>query len=308
MGLIDLNGDLGRIFGGLGVGIDQPNVVLEAEHSDRFTVSGEKTELVKGLAKRFFDTCHVQDNVTLQVKQTIQEHTGLGSGTQLALAVATALAKLSNVNLSTQEFAVAMGRCQRTSVGTTIFEQGGFVVDGGKPLKNGVPTIDFPPLIFRQRFPETWRFVVAVPIANKGLANDEEKTAFKKLPPMPPETVGKVCRLTMMKLLPALAECDVRNFGEALTKIQNTVGDYFAQVQGGRYASAATAETIQFMQKHGAYGVGQSSWGPACYGLFPEEEAEKAERKVQAFLQNSAGGQVFTARPNNTGAYIKLTK
>jgi beta-ribofuranosylaminobenzene 5'-phosphate synthase len=308
MGLIDLNGDLGRIFGGLGVGIDQPNVVLEAGNSDRFTVNGEKTELVKGLAKRFFDIYHVQDNVTLQVKQTIPEHTGLGSGTQLALAVATALAKLCGVNSATQDLAVAMGRCQRTAVGTTIFEQGGFVVDGGKPLKNGVPTLDFPPLIFRQQFPETWRFVVAVPIANKGLANDEEKTAFKKLPPMPPETVGKVCRLTMMKLLPALVECDIRNFGEALTKIQNTVGDYFAQVQGGRYASAATAETIQFMQGLGAHGVGQSSWGPACYGLFPEEEAEKAEQKVQAFLRNSVGGQVFTAKADNKGANIRLTK
>lgn len=306
--MIDLNGDLGRIFGGLGVGIDQPNVVLEAEHSDRFTVSGEKTELVKTLAKRFFDNYHVQANVNMRVTQSIPEHSGLGSGTQLALAVATALAKLCNVNSSTEELAVAMGRCQRTSVGTTIFKQGGFVVDGGKPLKNGVPSVDFPPLIFRQPLPETWRFVVAVPSANMGLANDEEKTAFKKLPPMPPETVGKVCRLTMMKLLPALAEFDICNFGEALTKIQNTVGDYFAQIQGGRYASAATAETIQFKQELGAYGVGQSSWGPACYGLFPEEEAEKAELEVQAFLNSRAGGKVFTAKANNKGAYIKLTK
>jgi beta-ribofuranosylaminobenzene 5'-phosphate synthase len=299
---------LGRIFGGLGVGIDQPNVVLEAEPSKGFAVSGEKTELVKTLAKRFFDNYHVQVNVDIHIMQTIPEHSGLGSGTQLALAVATILAKLSNVNSSTQELAVAMGRCQRTSVGTTIFEKGGFVVDGGKPLKNGVPTIDFPPLIFRQPFPADWRFVVAVPSANKGLANDEEKTAFKQLPPMPSETVGKVCRLTMMKMLPALAECDIRNFGEALTKIQNTVGDYFAQVQGGRYASSATAESIVLMQELGAYGVGQSSWGPACYGLFQKEEAKEAKLKVQAFLRNSIGGQVFTAKANNKGAYIKLIK
>ena len=35
LGLIDLNGDLGRMFGGLGVGIDHPNVIVEAEQSQR---------------------------------------------------------------------------------------------------------------------------------------------------------------------------------------------------------------------------------------------------------------------------------
>jgi beta-ribofuranosylaminobenzene 5'-phosphate synthase len=308
LGLIDLNGDLERFFGGLGVGINQPNVVLEAEQSNRFAVSGEKPELVKALAKRFFEAYHVQANVDLRVTQTIPEHSGLGSGTQLALAVATALARLFNVKSSTQELAVAMGRCQRTGVGTTIFEQGGFVVDGGKPLKNGVATQDFPPLIFRQPFPEDWRFVVAVPSANKGLTNDEEKTAFKQLPAMPSETVGRVCRLIMMKLLPALVEHDICNFGEALTNIQIIIGDYFAQVQGGRYSSPAVSEGIEFMQELGAYGVGQSSWGPACYALFPKEEAKEAKLKVQSFLRNSAGGQVFTAKANNRGAYIKLTK
>jgi beta-ribofuranosylaminobenzene 5'-phosphate synthase len=259
---------LGRIFGGLGVGINQPNVVLEAKSSKGFAVSGEKPELITAMAKRFFDAYHVQANVHLRV----------------------------------------MGRCQRTSVGTTIFDQGGFVVDGGKKLKNGVAVQDFPPLIFRQPFPEEWRFVVTVPSANKGLANDEEKTAFKQLPSMPSETVGKVCRLTMMQLLPALAEHDICAFGEALTNIQITIGDYFAQVQGGRYAGSATAESIEFMQKLGAYGVGQSSWGPACYGLFRKQEAKDAKLKVQAFLKNSFGGQVFTAKANNKGAYIKLTK
>lgn len=299
---------MGRIFGGLGVGINQPNVVLEAEQSKGFAVSGEKPELVKALAKRFLDAYHVQAKVDLRVMQTIPEHSGLGSGTQLALAVATALAKLLNVNSSTQELAVAMGRCQRTGVGSTIFEQGGFVVDGGKTLKNGVVTPDFPPLIFRQPFPPEWRFVVAVPSANKGLANDEEKLAFKQLPAMPSETVGRVCRLTMMKLLPALVEHDICNFGEALTNIQVIVGDYFAQVQGGRYSSSAVSESIAFMQELGAYGVGQSSWGPACYGLFRKEEAREAKLKVQAFLRNSISGQVFTAKANNKGAYIKLTK
>jgi len=307
MGLIDLNGDLGRIFGGIGVGIHYPNVVLEAETSNSFSVVGKQTELVETLAKRFFETYGIQPKACLRVRQTIPEHVGLGSGTQLALAVAVALAKLSNVKSSTLELASVMGRMQRTGVGTTIFEIGGFVVDGGKTVKNESST-HFPPLTFHQSFPDDWCFVVAIPNGDTGLANDAENSAFKQLPRMPAEDVGKVCRLIMMKLIPSLAEHDIENFGEALTEIQVVIGDYFSQVQGGRYSSSATADSIKFMQQTGAYGVGQSSWGPTCYGLFRKDEAEEARLKAQAFLKNSVGGQAFKAEAYNRGAYIRLTR
>jgi beta-RFAP synthase len=308
-GLIDLNGNLGRLFGGLGLGIDHPNVILEAQQSRQLTVAGEKAELVKSLAKRFLETYHIQANVDIHVKQTIPDHVGLGSGTQLALAVATALKKIFNVKASTPELAIAMGRAQRTGVGTAIFEQGGFVVDGGKATKNSICLPEkFPPLIFRQPFPEDWHFVVAVPNVNKGLSNDDEKSAFKQSPPMPAEDVGKICRLIVMKLLPAVVDHNIESFGEALTQVQMAVGDNFAGVQGGRYSSSATSEGIGFMQKLGACGTGQSSWGPAFYGLFQREEAEEAQSQVQAFLRERVGGQVFVAKANNRGAYIKITK
>ena len=287
LGLIDLNGDLGRMFGGLGVGINRPNVVLEAEKSETLAVTGEKTEHVKTLAKRFLETYNIKSNAYINVKQVIPEHAGLGSGTQLALAVASALAKLFDVKASTQELAEAMGRGRRTSVGTTIFEQGGFVVDGGKSTGEK----RFPATIFRQPFPQNWRFVVAIPNVNEGLAK-----------------AGKMCRLTMMKLLPALVERDIESFGEALTQIQIVIGDYFAEVQGGTYSSQAAAEAVALLQKLGTYGAGQSSWGPAVYGVTQKEKAREIELKVKAFLRKSVGGQVFVATANNRGVYIKVTK
>ena len=304
LGLIDLNGDLGRLFGGLGVGIDRPNVILEAQWSERLAVTGEKTDVVKTLAKRFLETYNIKANASIKVKQTIPEHAGLGSGTQLALAVATALAKLFDVNASIRELAKAMGRGQRTSVGTTIFERGGFVVDGGK----NVTKKSFPATIFRQPFPKEWVFVVAVPNVEKGLAKDEETAAFAGMSPMLAEDAGKLCRLTMMKLLPSLIERDIKGFGEALTQIQTIIGGYFAVAQGGTYSSLAATEGTALMRKLGAYGVGQSSWGPAFYGLTQKDEAQKIQLKVQAFLRNSVGGQVFTAKANNRGAYIKVTR
>jgi beta-ribofuranosylaminobenzene 5'-phosphate synthase len=60
------------------------------------------------------------------------------------------------------------------------------------------------------------------------------------------------------------------------------------------------------MKTCGAYGVGQSSWGPAVYGLTQSKtEAEKLRAKVEAFLKDRNGGQVFVANANNRGATIK---
>jgi beta-ribofuranosylaminobenzene 5'-phosphate synthase len=305
LGLIDMNGDLGRMFGGLGVAIDHPNVIIEAKRSEKFTVTGQEDKIVANLAQRFFSTYHVQPKVHLNVIEAIPSHVGLGSGTQLSLAVAVALAKFFDVKASVPELATAMGRARRTSVGTTIFQGGGFVVDGGKNLKHSEM---FPPLIYRQPFPKEWRFVVAVPNLKKGLANSEEKIAFDKLTKMPAEDVAQICRLIMLKLLPAIAEKDIENFGDALTKIQILTGNHFAQAQGGTYSSPDAAECIEFMKKTGAYGVGQSSWGPALYAVVKKEQAAQVLSKVKAYLSKGVGGQVFIAKANNTGAKIKTTK
>lgn len=308
MGLIDLNGNLGRIFGGLGVGINYPNVIIEAQPAEALCVTGENTEQVQALAQRFFDAYSIKAKAQLHVKQTIPEHVGLGSGTQLALAVAAALAKLFNVKASTTELALAMGRAKRSGIGTTVFERGGFVVDGGKTIKNSAVTSEcFPPPIFHSAFPEDWTFVVAIPNAKKGLSKDAEIAAFKQLPPMAPEKVGEICRLAMLKLLPALVEQDIESFGEALTRIQIIVGTHFAPAQGGTYSSEIATGGIRLLQKLGVHGVGQSSWGPTFYGLCQnEKEAEEIRAKISAFLKNGADGEVFIAKANNKGATIRV--
>jgi beta-ribofuranosylaminobenzene 5'-phosphate synthase len=100
---------------------------------------------------------------------------------------------------------------------------------------------------------------------------------------MPTEVVGKICRLIMMQLLPSLIDRDIHNFGDALTKIQVTVGKYFADVQGGIFSSSIAASGINFMKDNGACGVGQSSWGPTVYGLV---EGKKQARNLQSELEN----------------------
>ena len=302
-GLVDMNGELGRLFGGLGVGIDHPNVVVEAENSGNYSIQGKEVELANSLAQRFFSTHHLQPKVNLNIQAAIPAHVGLGSGTQLSIAIAVALAKLFGVKASVRELAVAMGRAKRTAVGTTIFEQGGLVVDGGKNLK----TNSFPPVIYRQPIPSEWRFIVAIPSTKQGFSNSQENYAFEKLTKMPSEEVGKICRLVMLKMLPALAERDIQNFGDALTKIQIITGNHFAQAQGGTFANPTATECLAFMKNNGAYGVGQSSWGPALYGVVNQQDSKVVLHKVKNYLARDGGGTAFIAKANNRGATVKVT-
>jgi len=111
----------------------------------------------------------------------------------------------------------------------------------------------------------------------------------------------------MMKLLPALVEKDIENFGDALTEIQKIVGKYFSGVQGGIYSSQLAKECAEQMLKLGAYAVGQSSWGPTFYGLTRGiKQARKLQSYVQAFLKRETGGEAFYTKANNKGAYIRL--
>lgn len=313
LGLIDLGGELGRIFGGIGVALNYPNAILEAQPSQSLIVEGEKSDTVKLLIERFLKKYHMEAKVTVNVKQTIPEHVGLGSGTQLALAVATALAKLLHVKASIRDLALAMGRGRISGVGTAVFEQGGFVVEGGLKTQKNKPRLpapeNFPPVIFRQPFPDDWFFVISIPNVKRGFTDEEEVSAFRRLPPMPARDVGEICRLTMMKLFPSLVKHDIENFGNTLTQIQTIVGEYFAEVQGGKYSSQIAKECIEYMHRLKAYGVGQSSWGPAFYGLVQgENQAKKIQFLVQDFLNKSVGGQAFYVKANNEGAYINVIR
>ena len=96
-GLLDLNGNLGRIYGSIGVALKNPSVVLELKESERFLVIGESSSLVKSLVQRFSEHYHLNPKVEIIVKETIPQHQGLGSGTQLALAIASGLARIYNI-------------------------------------------------------------------------------------------------------------------------------------------------------------------------------------------------------------------
>ena len=304
LGIIDVNGELGRMFGSIGLAIRKPNVIVQISESTNMFVEGDERERVKQTARKILTHFRIKKTCQIKVLQTIPPHVGLGSGTQLELAIALGLAKLFNFNASISQLSQIIGRGNVSGIGTTSFEMGGFIVDGGKSL-NEKRQNSVPPIIARHEFPEDWFMVIALPGIKKGISGKTEGRAFEKLPSSPAELVGKMCRLLLMKMMPALLEHDISGFGSAMTDLQIMTGESFSDVQGGKFAGGPVSETIKFLLDEGANGAGQSSWGPTVYGLVDgKTEAENLLVKVQKFLETNFGGYAFYTQADNRGAEV----
>jgi len=300
-GVLDLRGALGRWFGGIGAAAPEPTLLLSARLDRTLGVEGADAERAEQFARSFVAHHGLQGGARITIDRALPRHAGLGSGTQLALAVARALAELHGLPTEAAALVRAVGRAQRSAVGTWTFDGGGLVVEGGRPSgANGVG-----PLIARIAFPSSWRCVVAVPRQPPAISGADEAAALAALPPPPERDVEQVAHLVLMALLPALADADLAGFGRALTAIQTMTGRWFASVQGGTFARGPSEELVRRMTERGAPGVGQSSWGPAVYGIVDGEHAGvRLADDVRAALERCGGGSVYEGPFRAAGARV----
>jgi len=311
--LMDMNGQLGRIDGSLGLALDYPSVVLEASKSEEIGVRGEERAFVEKIASVFLKHFKIQSGAQINVKSTIPKHVGLGSSTQLSLAVASVLSRIYGIKKTTRELAIIMKRGGTSGIGVAAFEKGGLILDGGHSfgrdgekqsfLPSSISKAQPAPVLVRYTFPEDWFFVIAIPRIHRGVHGEEEIRVFKERCPINAADVGKACRIVLMKILPALLERNIEDFGSGLTELQDA-----------GFASATkdlmhpvVRRCIRFMLKKGAYGAGQSSFGPSTFGLVQgEDEAGKLRDSVINFLEERGGGDVFYTSTNNRGATVKI--
>lgn len=277
LGFIDPSGTGARRYGSLGLALDGVSTRLRLARAPLDTIDcraesarGELPRLRQRLqALRMALQFH--DPLALELHEAIVPHAGLGSGTQIALALGYGLARLSGRALSVRQIAAMGERGARSGIGIGAFEQGGFVLDGGRG-----PRTDVPPIIARLPFPSSWRVVLLFDASFTGLHGAAEVAAFGRLPAFAPERAAALAHLCLMTVLPALAEGDFAAFGPAITQIQASVGDHFAPAQGGRYASPRVAHWLQWCAARGAVCYGQSSWGPTGFVILATAEEARA--------------------------------
>ena len=263
LGFLDLNEDLGRRFGSIGLAIDAFSTRIELREAPSFEVLGEERERGAEIARRIAESLGLEARGKLTISNAIPAHAGLGSGTQLALAIAAAFRKLGRLPLDAREDARLLDRGARSGVGVALFERGGLAVDAGRG-----PLTEVPPVIAHLSFPEDWRILLILDPRIEGAHGEAERRAFAGLPRFPAEAAGEICRRTLMQILAGAAEKDLEVFGDGVARVQEIVGDYFAQAQGGgRFASTAVGQVAARLKGLGAHGIGQSSWGPTGFAF-----------------------------------------
>jgi beta-ribofuranosylaminobenzene 5'-phosphate synthase len=298
MGMLDVAGGRARRFGGLGVAVSRPASVVEATPSDDLTADGPDAERALAVARRCREALGLAGGARVRVLEAIPAHVGLGSGTKLALAVTAAMAALGGLTPEPRAIARAAGRGARSAVGLWTFVLGGLVVEGGVR-----PAVERPaPLLARHELPESWRCVLAIPHAEPGLSGRAEEEAFTRLRP-DSDRAALIAQLVLTSLLPGLAEGDLSEFGAALTRIQRLVGESFASVQGGVFHPRAEP-LVDALLRLGAAGAGQSSWGPAVYGIVGDEAAGR-ELARNMDSEVAGGGRVELVSFDNRGARVE---
>jgi len=301
LGFLDMNGGLGRRFGSLGLAIDGRATRLSIRRAAQTQIEGPEAERASSHLDLLKDRFGLTSNYRLQIHEAIPAHAGLGSGTQLALAIAAALRRLEDVAPDLSEDAVLLQRGARSGIGAGLFERGGLIVDGGRGERTMTP-----PVIARMDFPQDWRVILVLDPHLEGAHGQQERAAFAQLDDFDAAAAGEICRLVLIKALPALAERDIGSFGDAIARIQDIVGDYFAPAQGGApYVSPAVAEVMEHLRRHGAKGTGQSSWGPTGFAFARDlDEARRLSDLAQEKVTVS-GLDIVICKGLNHGALVK---
>ena len=313
--LIDMNGELGRVDGSLGLSIQYPGVSFEFGPHDQTVVRGgvpTEQELVQEEIAQSSKILQVEPCIEVAIHQMIPPHQGLGSGTQTRLAVLCALNQRFALGYPRSKLGAMSRRGGTSGIGINAFRNGGLLLDGGHSVsgqkKSFAPSrfatkAGQPPLLMRADFPRTWGIVLFIPCRHQGLSGQDELDFMIANTPIPLDEVQATSHIILMRLLPALRELDLETFGACVNAIQDVgwkrrhwIRSDIAPLQFVRSVFDATAE-IQ--------GSGLSSTGATIFGFFDATKFSDDEVTLSLRRELSdneaAPGQVVCTRANNAG-------
>lgn len=309
IGFVNLSLAHERLYGGVGVALDEPRVVLRAEPSGAVDCSDA---LVAEYAER---ACRVLDvpGVALTVERAVDRHVGLGSGTQLSLSTLTAVAAAYDLEPAVREHAPMLGRGGRSGVGVAAFEAGGFIVDAGHPTERftSEPPAPggwvVPKVVSRHDVPSEWRFLLVRPETEPGRSGDAENESMRSIVERAdPSVADDLAALLTRRLLPAIVDRRLDAFGEAVSAFGRLNGAWYAEEQGGVYRPPVGQLIDTLSDRSSVRGIGQSSWGPTVYGVTDEKRAVDARDDAERALDEvGIDGDVSIVEARNEGARVE---
>jgi beta-ribofuranosylaminobenzene 5'-phosphate synthase len=301
-GPLACGGGEGRRFGGVGMMVAAPGyrVRLDRSEKNRVLANPDLVRRIEEVVARWQADHPQTGSVLVTIESEIPAHQGYGAGTQLALAVADGLAVLSGEGRLTRDDLVRYsGRGERSALGVHGYQLGGFLVDAGKRSDEELGA-----LACRVAVPKEWRLILVSRRAAVGLSGESEQRAFAELPPMSSDLSGRLGRIVLTEVLPALTSGDVAHFAAALSEYGSLVGEYFAPVQLRPFADRRLWEVSEQRRWSGKTAMVQTSWGPTTTICCANEiEAGKTVDELRAELGEEYGMQMVG--PLNEGAIVE---
>ncbi len=299
-GLLRFRQTNGDSFGGLGMMIDQPRVEVEIQTAKEWQAVGPQSNRALAFAQAVYQSHEHKNQAPLHlcVEKLPPAHSGLGTGTQLAFAVAFGIRQLFDLpSLTADQLAKSVGRGDRSAVGSHGFMHGGLIWETGQQQPGTLGTLSR-----RLAVPSDWRILLIRLPEGPGIHGDQERAAFSNLPPIPDEVTENLQRIAEQTVLPAIENADFDSFAQGIYDYGTLSGNCFASVQGGPFSSPAISELVSHLRNHGIQGVGQSSWGPTVFAFVKNKTEATALFDHLKQHQDFSTAEITITRPDNNGA------
>jgi beta-RFAP synthase len=288
-----------RQFGGVGLMVKEPGIRLTFEEAKKWSAEGLHADRALQFAVACCNSLHIQTAYHMRIVSPAPQHVGLGTGTQLGMAIASALhavARHDGKECNVVQMAALIGRGQRSAIGIHGFEHGGFLVEAGKRSD-----AEISPLLIHCDFPTEWSILLVVPRDLQGVHGSREAAAFSSLKrePVDERATEAMCRIVLLGMVPALIERDLETFGEALHEFNYRAGTMFRPFQGGVYSHPRVEQIVTCLREFGIPGVGQSSWGPATFAVTDQAHAAQTWLVRKGVISSD---EAIIATPCNHGA------
>ncbi len=318
-GLLRPTEQAGVAFGGIGMMVDQPKTVVELCLQAPHELTQPPTDLriefnehAPQVLQRLIDVTErwrqlprgqaVHGSLKISIVHLPVLHTGLGTGTQLALAVSLGLMSLSSSTgsdfaLDYGQVAALAGRGKRSAIGTHGFFRGGLLSDRGTEVADVMDRMRD-----RVDLPTSWRIVLLEPaVGDEAVTGLAEEQHFANCPVPGADAVSRLEALREQIVELARSPNEFTQFAAAVTAYNHDAGLFFAKAQGGAYRGQSVSELVSKVRALGDYGVGQSSWGPTVFAICRDHQ--HAELLVRAVGSDVLRCQI--ASPRNQGARVE---
>lgn len=314
LGLIDMNGSYGRLDGGIGLTIQDPNFVLYGESAENGitidfnensdlndTIKNECIKKITSAAEKVIDYYDVDEGFYFRVDSAYLPHSGLGSGTQIALSTGKLITEHIGQKSNGITLGKITGRGGTSGIGVFAFDHGGFIVDGGHSRKekdsflpSSASKASPPQLFGRYEFPDEWGVLLVILKSDVSVNGQKEVNIFEKYCPIDRHEVELYSHLIFMNMIPFLLEKDLPCFGNIINKIQ-TIGFKNIEIM---LQSDNIKQLMSKLVEIGAYAVGMSSFGPTVYSFY-----DKTNKHIVEEIKEYVGddGIVLTTKAQNHG-------